>query len=676
MRKQTGIYVILGILFLFFPLVKHAHWESAFLITLIHLFVLLITVKKETTTRFSHDVVILGAIFPLLIADIWKGCFTVDGLAFWLLIPFPAFMLIRSVLGLAFRFTSKAKWITGFVVLGMSLGLPIVELLLTPIVRLYNPIWGFWPGPIYDEAISFPLELVMYRFYTFLWIFLLRSISSPVQDLRFIGLSFFGVALFFLSLRPAGIIQTRTDIQQKLPNSIHYPELVLFYDSRVTDSAEATFLAKQAVFHTRELVKQLKTTLPQPIEMYVYNHVWQKKEITGAKYTQYTPVWSSGYQVHVDKSSAAKVIRHELAHVVSKTLTPSILGASWRIGLTEGLATAADPFVSPRYTLHELAAAAKPEELASVETLFTFAGFYSEHSEKAYLLSGSFVQYLLENQPVESMKNWYSGESFEQAFGQDFAVSLDNWKTYLSSVPIDTSTVNEARQRFGQLSLFEKQCPRKRSREYEVVDFIRYLAAEKDTASYTSFITNQIDTDLSEDVNHYLKRLLAIEFIKENRLENAIDLLSKTDNPASKLVLSDALLLADTSTYTLPDSLEIWVQQHSNLRNNREKHRQFVTMYYLNRISEQVLATYPDLVGLAVAVLQENPTETGVELINSKISGLPTQTQFQWIEFLLQKRKIHMATDCLTSLENQSLLTIEQLQLEQLKRFIDFLKEQ
>ncbi len=88
-------------------------------------------------------------------------CSFTDGLLFYLVITFPS-VVIGSALGAAIFVLLKKFRIISFIILYLFiLFIPVLEIYFNPQVYLYNPLFAYFPGTIYDEGLSVDLKLTL-----------------------------------------------------------------------------------------------------------------------------------------------------------------------------------------------------------------------------------------------------------------------------------------------------------------------------------------------------------------------------------------------------------------------------------------------------------------------------------------------------------------------------------
>jgi len=674
--KESLFFLVLGIIYLGIPLLKNAHIESAAVSTVIASLWVLYQKKAERRFIFSGLSFVYVTLIPLLLSDAIRGCFSIDGFLFWLVIPLPSLLLSNSIRNSVQNFSdSKNKEEAGIgvrvtsvmIFLFVALGIPVIELKLNPAVFLYNSIWGYWPGPIYDEQIIFPIQLLIHRFYVVIWAVLLWEITRKKQELVRIAVLFTAISLLFLNFRQFGILRTQNDLRQILSTHLSKENINLYIDSSVKDSLLLKYYLETAVFHFEEIQSRLKTTIQDPVSIYLYKHPWQKKQLIGAKYTQFTPVWSNGYQLHIDVESWDDVFRHEMVHLIAKSFSNSLIGASLNLGITEGLATALNPKVSERNTLDEFVAAGGIPPVDEMKSLFTLSGFYLQSSANAYYKSGSFIQYLINNESVDAVKEWYAEGSFKDAFNKQEDELIENWQTYLKTFPIDSVLKKTARKRFAQPSLFNQDCPRFIHPGYALWDKLLLLKAEKDSSSFRKalFSGNDIQDSLW---NSFYQRQIFLFYLNEQQADSA--LLVQNETQIGTLLWSDALLLSGKKKeLTILNIQKDSLFKSSNIRSDSTAHKIFCKLWYNSEFPELYDSLSPDLIELAMIVAEEENAYSEINKIQQVIDRVSDTAVLHWLVFLQKRNERRFVNEAIQLLESRTIIGETERRWNEIKRF-------
>ncbi|HKI46365.1 MAG TPA: hypothetical protein VKA08_13635 [Balneolales bacterium] len=493
--KLYGPFFLAGLILMWIPLIGDLHVESAVLSSLFGAFFagVLAARKKESPGDLTHMLRVQTQVYtiaiPLAIKCALSGCLSADGIGFWVFFPSMSVFFGYSI-GRLFRingFRHAVLW-TVLVLLLIGLGEFLVELFTLPQVYFFNHVWGGWPGPLYDSAVRFTTQDLFFRFVTFCWAALLWLLPSFWHQ-RFAK---WGVLVLTVSLGLSyaqmpfvHIITPRWYLKQVLSGRVEGQNVVIYYDPSRYSTYDIHKYLDKAEFDVSEICHDLKIQPPtgrNRVECFFYGDVWQKKELVGAKYTSYVPVWNPVNQVHIAKSAIDQVLRHELVHVLAKQFGGPILNASWSIGLTEGLAVSLAPDESEYATIDQIVAASKPWPSArDIENALSFSGFYEGRANVSYITAGSFVHYLLDKWPVSDFKKAYRSSDLADGYPVSVDSLVAGWHAALEKIPVDSTDMAVSAHLFSIPSIFEKKCPHKLTRAYYYYDSYDHSMALYDT---------------------------------------------------------------------------------------------------------------------------------------------------------------------------------------------------
>ncbi len=502
---------------------------------------------------FFSALSILGFLYifalPLFFFALFSGCLTFDGFAFWLLTPLPS-VFLGTAIGRLFRKLSLPfpKSLTILTLLFIAIGVWLFEFFHFPQVYFYNHVWGFWPGPIYDEAVPLSGAYLYFRWLTFLWIlalWMIPSWSKTRQTKLLTFLALFSLLLSYLNLNEAGIIHPGEVIQSELAGQFNTEHFHLFYDSTLYSDQEIQYWAARHEFYFQQITQQLEVDWPKGriIESYLYGNAWQKKKITGAKFTSYVPIWLEQDQLHIAKQQLEGVLKHEMVHVISKRFGNALFHGSRSIGLIEGLAEGIAKDASPRSTLHQIVAAERPLPSAGqLQSAFSIFGFYGSAGSISYTTTGSFVAFLLENYPPSLIKKAYPTGDIQEAYKQPFDSLVANWHQELNATPLDSVDRQISEYVFAQRSLFQKKCPHSVTQQMRLWDDYQFLLAREDTLKADQKLDRLFALN-SE--NALIKDAWIRSQLLRGHYQQAAEAITKQDTLLTLQVLkSDALFLA------------------------------------------------------------------------------------------------------------------------------------
>ncbi len=545
--------ILLGCLLIPVPLLGDFHFESAMIAAIVGCFWGGILSSRSILKKDSQIIFrVLSYLYlfglPLLVFSVITSCLSVNGVVLWILVPIPS-VLFGVAIGRFFRrvMVPVPMIFTILTILFISLGVLVIEFLTLPQVYYYNHVWGHWPGPIYDETVQISTSLLFFRGITLLWVLLLwflpdwkKSISTKIISASAIA----GLCFGYVFLAEFGIVSPRNDLQQEL--SFHYEtdHFRLYADEGFFSEEELEYWALKHEFFFDQIVNQLEISWPEGrmIESYLYANAWQKKELVGAKFTSYVPIWLEQDQLHIAKQHLNNVLLHELVHVVSKQFGNDLFNGSWSIGLIEGLAEAIAKDASSESTLDQIMAAKNNYPTAEkMKSALSFFGFYADAGAISYATSGSFVKYLLENYPVSSFKQAYASSSFETSYSVPFEELVSGWHASLPILEVDSVDQQTSNRIFSQQSIFQRACPHSLTEIQQLWDDLQYyrVTEQKEPEDITLRALINLNSD-----NLIIKR----EWVR-NRLESMdfetveTSVSNDEEDPILQIFKADALAL-------------------------------------------------------------------------------------------------------------------------------------
>tara|TARA_R100000388_G_scaffold84871_1_gene63953 strand:+ start:9053 stop:11092 length:2040 start_codon:yes stop_codon:yes gene_type:complete len=564
--------------------------------------------KKSASQDFFYAIRVLGFLYlsaiPLFISSVILGCLTIDGLGFWIFIPLPSVFFGTATGRLIRKFSLPwPKLLTVFVLLFCAIGVWLFEMLNYPQVYFYNHVWGVWPGPIYDEAVQLTGSFFYFRWLTFLWILLLWLLpdwSSTLQKKLITGLALVSLLFSYMNLDEAGIISPRESIQAQLGGHHQTKHFDYYFPEDFYSEEEINFWAARHEFHFEQIIKQLDLKWPKgrKIESYLYAHAWQKKEITGAKFTSYVPIWLEQDQLHIAKQQLDGVLKHELVHVISKQFGNGLFNGSWSIGLIEGLAEGIAKDASSRSTLHQIVAAESPYPSSDkMKDALSFSGFYGSAGAISYTTAGSFVEYLLDTYPPDFFKTSYPSGSLVDSNYPSFDEIISEWHQTLDQTPLDSVDQQVSEFVFAQRSLFQKKCPHSITQELQLWDRYQFQLADLDTTGAYETLDQLYKRDSQ---NSLVKDAWVRSQLLQGNYEEATNAITPKDSLLTLQVLkADALYLSDNKSqaFQLLESLSSRIIDNPartfrytlELREDSTQWSNRLQRRYLNQLPDSVL---------------------------------------------------------------------------------------
>jgi hypothetical protein len=458
-------------------------------------------------------------VLPLLLSSLnalrVTNCSFVAGLTFFLLLPVSTAVYAAAAGALAALAAPRRGRLIAILLPAISMAWALARLYLDPPVFAYDPFGGYFPGPIYDEALRPPATLALFRLVNLVWIgtAVTLAVASAGGAAEASGgapaggadavpgpapgpprLSFAvrrwrpGPALAAAVLLGAsaalyahrgslGFHVQRGDLLRVLDGERRSTRVVLRYVSAGADAADLDLAAQDLEFRYDQLREILGVEPRTPVTVYRFSDAEQKKALVGAGNTLYARPWTQEIFVQAEPFPSG-VLRHEMAHVFAGAFGDRLFGVSLTVrfwgplplprlasGLVEGIAVAAD-YTDPDggSTVHQEAAAIVADGRAPPLAEVVGAGFSTLSGPRAYTLAGSFCHFLLQRWGAEKLRALYrSAGDFEGVYGIPLAALETEWRQFLGTQKLSAEQRARARERFRRPAIFKKVCAREQA---------------------------------------------------------------------------------------------------------------------------------------------------------------------------------------------------------------------
>ncbi len=421
-------------------------------------------------------------VLSLLIA---KGrlCAPGDSLAFWLLMPvagagFAA--CVGTAVGRVTRSPRAAGLFFALLVIA-SLGRSLFRLADGPALFAGNHFFGWFPGPIYEEALEVDPALLYLRLLSALLAVAVLLAAGlvperpgdgsvrgaepaplvvprrPLQRLAALVLAAAAFATASGYRRQFRLDRTRADVQADLGGRIETEHFVIVY-ARETDPARVVRIVEDHEFRFDRVTRFLGVAPSRKIVSYVFPSVAAKKRSIGAGGTQVANPFRG--EIYIQDVVPNPVLEHELTHVVAAEFGLPVFGYSASVGLLEGIAVATSWHDHGRGTPHEQAAAMLADGLLPSPERFLGLGFWGDRQARAYVAAGSFVRFLAERYGIDRVRRAYPWGGVAAAFGRPLSALADEWRAHLATIAVPAARAAAAKERFTEPSIFERPCAR------------------------------------------------------------------------------------------------------------------------------------------------------------------------------------------------------------------------
>ncbi len=422
------------------------------------------------TIFFTNYIVTAFPFAIALISYLIKGdCSAKEGTIFYILIPIITVFFSTSLgLLIGVLFPRWGFFVGVLIVIG-TICFSLWNVYHNPSFFFYNPIFGFFPGPLYDEVIPITTTLVVYRLTTICWGFLLLIILKLIRGFKHGTIGFSDVAGFLIVVgiltiaytkeSDIGINYTREDIVQNyLPASYETEYFIIYYSPGSSEAENIELIADDHEWRHKQLSDFLKTNSNEKIRAYLYPDTDTRKKLIGAgETTMANPITKEIHLIY--DVFPNPILKHELTHVLSSEFGIDFLHISPKVGLIEGLAVASD-WTSMNYNSHQWTKALI--ELGETPEIGDIAGvgFWYSPPRNSYTMMGSFSRYLIDTYGIEKFKILYKTGDFS-VHGKSLEELTSEWKLFLENVDVPDEIYVLAQYRFSEPSIFQGNCPRK-----------------------------------------------------------------------------------------------------------------------------------------------------------------------------------------------------------------------
>ena len=387
--------------------------------------------------------------------------FTKD-IFFYFLITIPAFFISTFLAYWIKNIFNKFTILIFILIYLHFIFIPIWEIYRNPQVYFYNPLIVFFPGNIYDEDITITMRMLTYRVITILIysIFVMTiNLTKKYSITKLFRVVPLLIIFIFIYLKPIlGFATDNVRMESHLSSIYETENFRLCFSPEIPDDVQKNIILMHE-FHFRDINSKYGFNEKGKITSYIFENGDEKRELFGAKNADMAKPWLRSIYVNAD--NYLSTLRHEIAHIFSERfgVTPFKVAAWFNPALIEGFAMALENNYNDN-TNHYLAWLAEEAGYpAELKKLFSGQNFFTNASSLSYILSGSFVQYLMEKEGTEKFEKVYAGDSFEDVYGQPITKLETEYRSYLDSLGFDFNQ-SVAKTYFAHKALIQKVCPR------------------------------------------------------------------------------------------------------------------------------------------------------------------------------------------------------------------------
>lgn len=544
--------ILINIILTRFPLFNILSFEASFINAIVFsivsgIFWLNSKSKKYKLKQylFFYSLLILIPLIILCISTLFcQNCPLDDGVLFYIIISLPSIIVGNAIAEFSNFISSKFKYIL-FVIFWLIVLLGFLpELYYNPQIYFYNPIFGYYPGVIYDELIEVNSKLFLYRLinviFSFIVILVLIKIKYLRKTLQVIVLSVF-IIIYLISGNLKVNFNFATDEEKIISklNGVFENEFIKIVYPQSLNERDIKILFIEHFNAVREIEEQLKTKFDKKLTSFVFTSGAQKKELFGSANADVAKPWLM--QIYLNYNNYQSSLKHELAHLMSSKYATGLfeISGNFNPAMIEGYAMAIENNYDD-YDIDYLAFLAFNNNYkVSIENLFNNFSFFSNVSSLSYIYSGSFIKYLGENYNWSNVNNVYSTLNFEKEFGLNLNELEKNFYNYLLKLSFKDNK-HKANFYFGRVPLFKKYCARATAKQLKKAQL---LFTEKNYSEASN---------LFEKVYSYSKNYTSFfgliqSYVKLNKFDESLKIIDreKSNFANSAYEYSLELLTAD-----------------------------------------------------------------------------------------------------------------------------------
>lgn len=405
-----------------------------------------------------------------------QNCNFSTGLGFWFLMPF-ASACYGAMLGtfagrVGLKMSDAIRRILLILLLGLPLLLSLRQLYTTAPIFVFDHVWGYFAGSLYDEAVHIDNRLLCFRLGTLIRIVAIGGSIWAWERWPRLGTPSVVSILTLAMLLPylfehtlgekLGFHFSNQTLAAYFPITVERPGLVIHLPKNTSTRLQQE-IADDHAFRLQQISQRLELEHQPVIHSFVYASAEDKAFYMGGAHTMVAKPWLR--QIHIHGLHVPHMVMpHELTHALAASFGSAWLKVSARhelwvnMGLVEGLAQALSPD-DAIMDLHEWARAMQKIQLApDMRDLLGPKGFWSQAPQRAYTVAGSFVRYLLETYGAANFKLAYAHGDFKTAYGRSLDVLVSEWEKKLHNIVLSPRAEHIAQDRFYTPSIFHRIC--------------------------------------------------------------------------------------------------------------------------------------------------------------------------------------------------------------------------
>lgn len=433
--------------------------------------------QRKEIAVLSIIIVFLPLLLGMVNGLFIRNCSLFDGILFYFVFVPVSFIFGFSVGHFFSLIKVYRKCVFSFFCLLIIIFYSVGIYYYSPQLYLFNPVFCFFPGLIYDEEIKLTENIIYYRliilFISGLLIYLVNLLKIK-REIRFcldrkfnlIFLLFFLTVFFgFYFSDELNFSTSYKKLEKHFGKVVTENNFSIYYNPIKEDSLnESLYLLKTNVI-IKEVEDFFQIKQVKHIKIFVFNSNEEKKRLLGSSSYGFTKPWQG--TIFLSRGNFDDVMKHEISHIIAGEFSDNMFKVAGNInaGLIEGSAMASEWNYLER-TPHQLTANYNYFiDSLKIERYFSGINFALQNSSVSYIISGSFCRFLIDKYGIEKFKMLYRENDFELVYNKDIKTISKEFIQFLGQISIDKNDSLLSTFLFKSETVFQKLC-------------VRYLAKE------------------------------------------------------------------------------------------------------------------------------------------------------------------------------------------------------
>ena len=428
-----------------------------------------------------------AALTPLVVGMLWnRNCDPLAGLGYFAMGP-ACSVALGWTAGVATTIVvgERRRWqlvLAGCAPFLISTAVGVHRLYFEPVVFAFDPFWGWFSGPIYDEGVAIGRRFMLYRAYNFaaaagVWLLLQAGVDGrlrlgwrrmlgdgPSRTRAGAGAALLALVVGLAATAPRwGFTATTASLSEVLSGTRETEHFVIHYLPRSLTAREIDVVVAEHELAWARLEDRLGQAPARKVHSFIFANGKQRGALIGADQVEVSPPWRQQmYLSH--RAWPHDVLPHELAHAFLGDFGDPLLGlpiAGFRFNgaLVEGVPTALAPRPHDNLGLHEQAAILDRLDKRPPLATIMGAGFWGAAASRAYTAAGSFVLWLAQTRGWPAVAELYANAGdFERSFAEPLDALEAEWLGFLRAIPLREQDVEAQAQRYQRGSVFRRPC--------------------------------------------------------------------------------------------------------------------------------------------------------------------------------------------------------------------------